>query len=196
MNGCPQSVFDGFKVIVQQLESLQKWFAECPLGREAEGQPVPPLATALHWFEAGMQGISDWSDAQEEAVGVDREEVREMIREADYISTDDYDPDYWVTDDQLSETMDDLDLEQLTEKVDETFDAVADLKIEQAKVVRIPERAQLIELLVEALQGLATPVATDVSYGESKAEVDQVPEVHGPLLKDPLIDPLRFTEDN
>ena len=213
MNGCPQSVVDGFKVVVDQLQELRRWFEACPLGKPVEDVSDYPLAKAVEWVAAGMQGISDWADEKEydNENRTSRDEVHEMIREADFISTDDYDPDDWLTRDECDERIeaatDEIDADTLKEEVGELERTVAGLEEVADKVETIskPDRSELINLLVEALhrpvgflkdlvdatQGSIEPkpVATDVRYElaehpavESKCEVDQVPDVHGPLL--------------
>ena len=211
MNGCPQSVVDGFKLVVDQLQELRRWFEACPLGKPVEDGCDYPLSKGVEWVAAGMQGISDWADEKEydNEKGTSRDEVHEMIRESDFISTDDYDPDDWLTRDECDERIeaatDEIDADTLKEEVGELERTVAGLEEVADKVETIgkPDRSELISLLVDALQGLVEPkpVATDVRYeseswqehasgeinsaGEivSKCEVDQVPDVHGPLLE-------------
>lgn len=206
MNCCPQSVVDGFKLVVDELQELRRWFEACPLGKPVEDGPDYPFSTAVEWVAAGMQGVSDWADEKEYDIEnrTSCDEVREMLREADFISTDDYAPDDWLTRDECDERIeaatDEIDADTLKEEVSELERTVAGLEEVAEKfgridgnldeVLTLAKTEKLIAQLGEAVRALLpSAVATDVRYEltehpavESKCEVDQVPDVHGPLL--------------
>jgi len=195
MMECPRSVTDAFELLLTRMEHLRNWFTECPL--LGDGVRVQ-LDDAREKFEAGMDGISGWASEREDVADLDsiyqyvkdglddcyvtnyelERATEDLADRGDVISNLDYDPDSWVTADQLEELQGSI--EELGQEVAEGV-----LNQDNQATASMPDRHELIALLVDALKSLQEPAVAPVTAYESKCEVDQHPAVEGPLL-DPV----------